>query len=64
MTWGPYWMFYKCGPCGKKFKYSFEEIHLPRFGECPVCKKEAKLVGESKNNPADATDYEEVSAAT
>jgi DNA-directed RNA polymerase subunit RPC12/RpoP len=56
-------MFYKCGTCGKKFKYSFEEIHLQKFGECPTCKKEGELVAESKNSPADAPDYEEVSAA-
>jgi hypothetical protein len=55
-------MFYKCGPCGKKYKYSLEEIHLPAFGNCPGCKIEGELVAESKDTPADAHDYEEVSA--
>jgi peptide subunit release factor 1 (eRF1) len=63
MTWGPYWMFYKCEPCGKKYKYTLEEVHLPEFGFCPVCKKEGTLVAESKNMPSDAEAYEEVSAA-
>ncbi len=62
MTWGPYWMFYTCETCGLKYKYSLEDIHLPKFGNCPTCKKEGKLVSESKDNPADALDYEEVSA--
>jgi peptide subunit release factor 1 (eRF1) len=62
MTWGPYWMFYKCEPCGKKYKYTLEEIHLKTFGNCPACKVEGKLVAESKNMPPDAEDYEEVSA--
>ena len=58
MTWGPYWMFYKCGKCGKKFKSSLEDIQLPMFGRCPMCKEEAELVAESKDFPADALDYE------
>lgn len=62
MTWGPYWMFYKCHKCENKFKYSFEDIHLPKFGKCPTCKEDAELVGETKDSPTDAQDYEEVSA--
>jgi predicted Zn-ribbon and HTH transcriptional regulator len=54
-------MFYTCGQCGKKYKYSFEDIHLPAFGKCPACKIEGKLVGETKELPADAQDYEEIS---
>jgi DNA-directed RNA polymerase subunit RPC12/RpoP len=61
MTWGPYWMFYKCNKCKKKYKYSLEDIQSPRFGKCPTCKEEGKLVAESKDAPADAPDYEEVS---
>lgn len=61
MTWGPYWMYYKCYKCQKKFKNSYEDIHLANFGKCPECKEDAELVGESKDNPADAQDYEEVS---
>lgn len=61
MTWGPYWMFYKCTTCEKKYKYSLEEIQLPVFGKCPACKEEGELVGESKDCPPDASDYEEVS---
>lgn len=62
MTWGPYWMFYECQQCEKKYKYSLEDLQFPSFGKCPACKVEGKLVGESKESPADALDYEEVSA--
>lgn len=61
MTWGPYWMFYKCSQCGKKFKYSFEDIHLPVFGKCPACEVEGELMGETKAAPTDAQEYDEVS---
>jgi hypothetical protein len=54
-------MFYQCKPCQKKYKYSLEDIHLPAFGKCPLCKVEGVLVAESKDLPADAHDYEEVS---
>ncbi len=60
MTWGPYWMFYQCRLCGKQYKYSVENIQMPTFGACPICKKEGALIGESRDKIAGAADYEEI----
>jgi diphthamide biosynthesis protein 3 len=60
MTWGPYWMFYRCPACGKKFRHELDGTADDRFGVCPNCGAKAELTGESKSTPADATDYETV----
>lgn len=60
MSWGVYWMFYRCPNCGKKFKSGADTITEPTFGRCPTCGAEGVLVGESgKFNPPDANDYED-----
>ena len=58
MTWGAYYMFYRCPKCGKKFKYTLEDMTKPWFGKCPDCQQDGELVGETKELPADAEDYE------
>ena len=37
MSWGVYWMFYRCPSCGKKFKSGTDTITEPSFGRCPAC---------------------------
>ena len=32
MSWGVYWMFYRCPACGKKFKSGADTITDPAFG--------------------------------
>ncbi len=58
MTWGPYWMFYRCPACGRKFKHALGDTDDTRFGICPACDAKGEFVGESKNPPADAASYE------
>ena len=60
MSWGVYWMFYRCPVCGKKFKSGTDTITEPAFGRCPACRTEGVLVGESgKTVPPDPNDYED-----
>ena len=44
MSWGVYWMFYRCPDCGKKFKSGADTITEAESGG--VC-------------PPDAMDYED-----
>ncbi len=63
MSWGVFWMFYRCPACGKKFKSGTDTITDPSFGKCPVCHTEGVLVAESGDTyPADANDYEDTAA--
>ncbi len=60
MSWGVYWMFYRCPSCGKKFKSGTDTITEPSFGRCPACGAEGELIGESGAvTPPDANDYED-----
>ena len=60
MSWGVYWMFYRCPACGKKFKSGADTITEDSFGRCPACKAQGVLIGESgKVSPAGANDYED-----
>ncbi len=60
MSWGVYWLFYRCPVCGKRFKSGADTITDPAFGRCPACGAEGALVGESgKTVPPDANDYED-----
>ncbi|MDE6955876.1 MAG: hypothetical protein K2P18_08965 [Oscillospiraceae bacterium] len=60
MSWGVYWMFYRCPACGRKFKSGADTITAPSFGVCPACRTEGELIGESGGfNPPDANDYED-----
>mgnify|MGYP001071748532 CR=1 FL=1 len=60
MSWGVYWMFYRCPACGKNFKSGADTITQPTFGVCPVCHTQGVLVGESGTVvPPDANDYED-----
>ena len=62
MSWGVFWMFYRCPNCGKKFKSGADTITDPAFGRCPACHTEGVLVGESSRDyPPDANDYEDTS---
>lgn len=49
MSWGGYFMFYDCPVCGKKFKWSLEEVADAEFGQCPQCQAPGLLTGESKD---------------
>jgi DNA-directed RNA polymerase subunit RPC12/RpoP len=55
------YMYYRCGTCGKQFKYAVDLI--PRFGEkfgnCPVCQTPGVFVKDGARTPDDG-DYEEV----
>jgi diphthamide biosynthesis protein 3 len=60
MSWGVYWLFYRCPNCGKLFKSGADTISEPEFGKCPACHAEGTLVGESgKVYPPDANNYED-----
>ncbi len=59
MTWGPYWMFYICPNCGKKFKYTLDNLADEEFGKCPGCGTEGEFVAETRDMPEDALDYED-----
>ncbi len=61
MTWGPMFMYYRCGNCGKQFKYAVDLIPVfgDRFGDCPACHKPGVFVKDGARTPDDA-DYEEV----
>lgn len=60
MSWGPYWMFYKCQKCGKLFRNELEEMNEKKFGKCPICQGDGALVAESKEYPDNADEYEAV----
>lgn len=60
MSWGAYWMFYRCPDCGKLFKSATDTITDPTFGHCPHCHAEGTLEGESGNHPPEnQNDYED-----
>lgn len=61
MTWGAFYMYYKCPKCGKKFKSELgvmEEMGK-RFGQCPDCKIDSEFIKEGQKTKDDL-DYEEV----
>ena len=60
MSWGPYWMYYICPSCGKKFRTEAAYIADPAFGVCPDCNVPGTFAGESKELPADPNAYEVV----
>ena len=63
MSWGIFWMFYRCPSCGKQFKSGLDTVQEPEFGKCPVCHTAGELVGESgKNYPPDADAFEDTAA--
>lgn len=60
MSWGAYWMFYRCPDCGKLFKSATDTITDPAFGRCLCCGAVGTLVGESgKLPPENQNDYED-----
>ena len=61
MTWGPYWMYYQCKKCGKKYRYELDIMSDDdTFGKCPACGGDGALKAETKDFPSDADDYEVV----
>lgn len=61
MTWGPYYFFYICPSCGKKYRWLLDDMSDPHFSECPDCKIPGTLSGETRDiiQGADAfADYE------
>lgn len=61
MTWGPYYFFYVCPDCGKKYRWLTEDMSDERFSDCPACGVPGRLVGETKDINQDAdifVDYE------
>lgn len=61
MTWGAMYMCYECPKCGKKFRSAIDLIADlgPKFGRCPVCDTEGKLVKEGPISK-EISEYEEV----
>jgi len=57
MTWGPFWLFYQCPACGKKFRH---DLDMPdeRFRKCPACDTLGELKGDSNQVPTDINEYE------
>ncbi len=51
MSWGAFWMYYKCPQCGKTFKNQMDSISEPDFGHCVHCDIDATFVGESGAEP-------------
>lgn len=56
MSWGPCFMYYHCGDCGKKFKYAVDMIPVfgEQFGFCPDCNKEGVFEQDGARIPNDA----------
>ena len=61
MTWGPAFMYYHCGSCGKKFKYELSLIPVmgEKFGLCPACGAPGVYERDGAR-PRDDDHYEEV----
>lgn len=59
MTWGAYFMFYQCPECGKKYRWSLEDISDPAFGQCPACHVMGELKGETKDIRQGESGFEE-----
>ena len=53
MSWGAYWMYYRCPACGSKYRWDLNALSNPEFGRCPDCGAE----GESKALPPDPDSY-------
>ncbi len=51
MSWGPYWMYYKCGKCGIHFKSQLDGIEEKGFGICKKCNCQADFMGERGSEP-------------
>lgn len=63
MTWGPYYFFYECPECGKKFRWCLDDMNESSFSQCPACHTEGHLIGETKElvqGDARFVDYEDV----
>ncbi len=58
MTWGPYWLFYQCPACGKKFRHTLDDTPDEVFAMCPSCKIKSDLKADSGNYPSNADEYE------
>ena len=60
MSWGVYWMYYRCPTCQARFKSGADTITDAAFGRCPRCGADGLLVGESgKVIPPEDRDYED-----
>ncbi len=61
MTWGPYFMYYRCPACQKLFKYDLALLEQAgnTFGTCPACGMPGRLCCEGACIPDDSM-YEEV----
>ena len=57
MSWGAYWMYYRCPACGSKYRWDLTALSNPEFGRCPDCGAEGALEGESKALPPDPDSY-------
>jgi len=49
MTWGPYFFFYECPECERKYRWALEDMNESEFAECPGCHKPGTLLGETKD---------------
>lgn len=49
MTWGPYFFFYECPECGKKYRWPLEDMNEDEFSRCPSCNAVGTLAGETKD---------------
>ncbi|AYD40200.1 excinuclease ATPase subunit [Clostridium fermenticellae] len=61
MSYGAYFMYYKCPKCGKKFKYSLDADKQDVFGQCDICHVSGVLIGEGCNEPENKIEYEDIS---
>lgn len=58
MSWGPYWMFYYCDSCSKKYRFTLEDMECKNFACCPICGKKGELKAESKECPENPEQFE------
>lgn len=49
MTWGPYYFFYECPKCGKKYRWLLDDMNEEAFSNCPDCHKPGRLTGETRD---------------
>ncbi|KZL89231.1 hypothetical protein [Clostridium magnum] len=61
MSYGAYFMYYKCPKCGKRFKYCLDAEKQNEFGQCDTCHAVGVLVGEGCKEPDNNMEYEDIS---
>jgi|GEM_PF-353675 len=63
MTWGPYYFFYICSKCGKRYRWILDDMSEADFSNCPECHIPGELVGETRDIGKEENKYAQNSFA-